>query len=65
MSVTFDTGSDWLILQSTYCGSCYGDDWDSEESTTYETNSETKTLSYGSASVDGIIATDQFSFDEN
>ena len=36
MSVTFDTGSDWTILQSgNQCDSCTGDVWDESTSSTY------------------------------
>jgi len=36
MTATFDTGSDWLILQSAYnCSSCAGDTYDETLSTSY------------------------------
>ena len=37
MDVTFDTGSDWLILQSAGCPSCSGDLFDETQSSSYST----------------------------
>lgn len=64
MSVTFDTGSDWLILQSAdTCSSCDGDMFPELSSTSYASDDEAMSLSYGSASVDGVLATDDFYLD--
>jgi len=65
MSVTFDTGSDWLILQSAaQCDTCEGDMWDESGSTTYEQDYPYFSLAYGSAEVEGYYAHDDFYFDE-
>jgi hypothetical protein len=63
LNVTLDTGSDWLIVQSSGCSSCTGETWDQAASSTYATDSTTMTLSYGSASVSGLDATDDFYLD--
>ncbi len=65
MQVTFDTGSDWLILQAddTTCTSCSGYMFDYLDSSTYETDDESMSLAYGSAKVSGLAAYDNMYLD--
>lgn len=62
MNVTFDTGSSWLILQTTACSACTGSVWDTSESTTF-TSGASMTQDYGSATTVGLDSTDQFYLD--
>ena len=58
-TLVYDTGSSWLWIPNQNCSGCpTRNTFDSEGSTTYQTEGVRKTLSYGKGQVEGIIATD-------
>jgi hypothetical protein len=60
----YDTGSDWLIVDTDNCQSCNLPVFNTASSTTYTiTNTTLSELNYGSASVKGYYATDLVSLD--
>lgn len=58
--VVYDTGSDWLVVESSTCSSCLGTNYDVTTSTdsTQVATSVSERL-YGSASLDGMEYTDK------
>jgi hypothetical protein len=59
--VIYDTGSSDLWLPSIECSTCSGHNlYNSSQSSTYIDNDETFSITYGSGSVSGDIATDNF-----
>ena len=61
MTVIFDTGSDWLVLDSDLCNNCIEPVFNTSNSTTFIMNSSSSivSLTYGSATADGYNSTDQ------
>lgn len=57
MNVVFDTGSDWLVVQSTNCSNCEGDVFNATKSGVL-TNTTMQVRKYGSAEVDGYLYND-------
>ena len=60
MTVVFDTGSDWLILDTDQCYNCIEPVFNTSNSTTFNTSNSSSliSLTYGSASADGYNSTD-------
>ena len=57
--MVFDTGSDWLVLESSRCSNCQGTNFDTQLSKGFKAridNVEKK--EYGSAMLSGVIAKD-------
>ena len=62
LDVIYDTGSDWLVLDTDFCGNCHDPVYDTRSSDDYNRVSRTKMYQeYGSASVEGYNATDSIS----
>lgn len=64
-SLVYDTGSDWITLESSECKSCFGDNFDASVSTSWapaDESNETE-LEYGSAWLEGITGTDDICLD--
>lgn len=59
LKVIYDTGSDWLVLDTNLCQTCYAPVFDTSASTTYtQDSSQLLKQVYGSAEIDGYSATD-------
>jgi hypothetical protein len=60
LDVIYDTGSDWLAVDTDACKYCYQPVFNASQSTTFTnvTSSEASWLSYGSAYLEGFNATD-------
>ena len=60
MTVIFDTGSDWLIIDSDLCSNCIDPVFHTSLSTTFNLPDNEKIISlvYGSANATGFNATD-------
>lgn len=64
MWVIFDTGSDWLCVESASCESCYGTNFDEAQSETIRKVNETLgAREYGSAKLSGYEVVDQVCLD--
>ena len=64
MSVIYDTGSDWTVLESKYCANCLLHTYDSQRSLTHSrVDLEYKEHVYGSAHLYGYDAKDVVSLD--
>lgn len=62
LDVIYDTGSDWLVLDTDFCESCHDPVYDTKSSSDYKRVSRQKmTQEYGSASIVGYNATDSIS----
>jgi len=61
----YDTGSDWIVVESAACRSCFGDNFNSTTSTSWEAHEETREteLMYGSAYIEGVTGTDDVCLD--
>lgn len=61
----YDTGSDWLVIESAECRSCYGSNYNSTTSTSWKADKMSKRdrLRYGSAYIEGITGTDDVCLD--
>ena len=59
--MVFDTGSDWIVLQSTECSDCLGaKGFDKEKSATFQQLPGPETqLEYGSAALKGFAVEDE------
>ena len=55
LDVVYDTGSDWLVIESETCSNCEGNKYDLADSagTPVKTNSQQTERNYGSASLQG------------
>ena len=66
MKVVFDTGSDWLTVESNDCDNCLGDNFDIGKSDKFKYVSESNLpLTYGSATLDGNRVTDKVCFTQD
>ena len=64
LDLIYDTGSDWLVVDTDNCQSCHAPVFDTSASDTYTvTNTTLSTLVYGSASVKGYYSQDFVSLD--
>jgi len=62
LDVVFDTGSDWLVLETNMCDDCNGTVYDTEKSFNFKFDATNLTKKeYGDASVTGYIARDSIS----
>ena len=57
LNVVWDTGSDWLVVQSMGCSNCKGNMYDTTKPTVVE-NTKTE-RNYGSASLKGFVYSDK------
>ena len=58
--VVFDTGSGWLTVTLKQCATCTQPKYDPTKSQTAQVNmNDVKTLSYGSATLKGLVISDQ------
>lgn len=63
VNVIWDTGSDWLTIESYLCTSCLGNTYDHSTETTFNPIADSDTtLSYGSATLNGYKAEDTVCF---
>lgn len=62
----YDTGSDWLVIESAECRSCWGSNYNSTASSSWEADAEPKmdSLMYGSAYIEGMTGTDDVCLDD-
>lgn len=59
LEVVYDTGSDWLCLESTDCTSCDSETYNYKDSSSFKKlQKKTSLREYGSASLEGIEVTD-------
>ena len=66
LEVVFDTGSDWLVLETDLCSNCIAPFYKTEESKTIVIDSSsTSSINYGSASLTGSEATDRITVNMN
>jgi len=64
IKLVFDTGSDWLVAESSKCPNCHGLNFDEERSSTYTKRSKSVTTKeYGSAKLKGYESTDKVCLD--
>jgi hypothetical protein len=62
LDVIYDTGSDWLVLDTDYCTDCHLPVFATKKSTTYRVvDGDLMYQEYGSASVTGYNSTDYIS----
>ena len=60
ITLIFDTGSDWMTIESHTCGNCNGENFDYEASETFEFTGNGKSVrEYGSATLKGMEAKDR------
>ena len=60
VSLIFDTGSDWLTVESSSCGNCHGVNFDQDASNTFKfVGEDTSQREYGSATLKGIEVQDK------
>lgn len=60
MDVVYDTGSDWLVVEDTACETCYGTNFNTTTSSTFnELSAEEEERLYGSAALKGVRVTDK------
>jgi hypothetical protein len=60
--VIYDTGSDWLVVDTDFCENCHDPVYDTRTSSDYKRVSRQKlNQEYGSASIVGYNATDSIS----
>jgi hypothetical protein len=65
LDVIYDTGSDWLVLDTDFCTDCHDPVFHTRKSSTYEVvDGYLMSQEYGSASVKGYNATDYISVTE-
>lgn len=64
LNLVFDTGSDWLVVESVDCMNCEGDGFDVEDSATQLSNRRSE-RHYGSASLYGYEYRDKICLDIN
>ena len=66
LTVIYDTGSDWLALDTEFCASCIQPVFNTSSSTTYKNESTTEIdQMYGSATLVALNASDQISLDNS
>jgi len=59
MNVIYDTGSDWLTIETDFCTNCIAPVFNTSASSTYTNKSSSIfSLKYGSASLTGYSALD-------
>lgn len=64
LTVIYDTGSDWLALDTDFCKTCIQPVYNTSSSTTYQNVSDTViNQAYGSANLYALNGTDQISLD--
>jgi len=61
--VIYDTGSDWLAVDTDVCESCFDPVFNSAESTSFVNTTTPHNLLYGSAELDGHLVTDHVYLD--
>lgn len=61
VQVVYDTGSDWLTVESANCRSCFGDNFDQAASTSWTQHGEAmiEEVEYLSGSIEGVTGTDK------
>ena len=60
VTLIFDTGSDWMTVESASCGNCHGMNFDSDSSETFKLVGDSASLrEYGSATLKGIEVKDK------
>ena len=60
LQIVFDTGSDWLVIESINCSNCEGENFDVDASKTFKARMQNiEQKKYGSATLDGAIAKDK------
>ena len=60
VTLIFDTGSDWMTVESASCGNCHGINFDSDSSETFKLVGDSASLrEYGSATLKGIEVKDK------
>lgn len=65
LDVIYDTGSDWLVLDTDFCSDCHDPVFHTRKSQTYDVvTGYLMTQEYGSASVSGYNSTDYVSATE-
>jgi len=65
LDVIYDTGSDWLVLDTDFCDNCHDPVYDTRSSTDYRRVSrDLMSQEYGSASILGYNATDSISVND-
>jgi hypothetical protein len=65
LSVVYDTGSDWLVIESSSCSSCLNSTFNQSLSKTWKNISKNMTEHlYGSASLYGYDCNDSVSIDK-
>jgi len=65
VDLVYDTGSDWIVIESSECRSCFGENFDASVSTSWNPHDEAKEteLEYGSAWIEGITGSDDVCVD--
>jgi phytepsin len=64
LSVIYDTGSDYLVVEDLNCPTCVSTRFVRSTSTTFVNNGTATTLNYGSASLAGFLGNDTVSIDQ-
>ena len=66
MTVVYDTGSDWLVIEAHICATCLDNTYDHTLSSTYNlVDQDLVEHLYGSAALYGYDVTDKVSLDES
>lgn len=47
LNVIWDTGSNWLMMETDKCSNCIGDTFDTTSSQTYQESGESRTITLG------------------